>query len=159
MRRLIGFGVAIVGVALLFSIPDATQAQGTTTLQHVSEVPVSVPLAGVEVNQEFILKPLSVPVLLSKAQAVAIAERYSNTAPRPPVAVLANVTVPDSLAPAGAGGPWKSVNAEPSWVVTFTWPSAFNVNMSPEGSPMWVTHMTLVINANTGAFVRGFFEP
>lgn len=37
MRSVIGFGVAIVGAALLFSILDVTQAQGSLSRDDVLE--------------------------------------------------------------------------------------------------------------------------
>jgi hypothetical protein len=164
MRRIRRLIPLLAVAAALGLIPAVTSAQGGPAA--VTEVPSSIPTSGVFVNHQVQLFPTTTAPTISESQAIALARQYV-TNPLPATAVLAQVTVPDTLPPPGSTIPWRSVNDVLAWVVTFTSPQPVNVNVAgyvpiPGGSqspspPLYMSHLSIVINATTGSFEEGFF--
>jgi hypothetical protein len=72
--------------------------RGPRSAWLVTEVPRVIPQAGVNINNQVTLFPLAnTRVKLTAAQAIAIGRTYDNAQPFPATAVLASVTVPDSI--------------------------------------------------------------
>jgi len=135
-------------------------AGGTTP---VSEVPSVLPSGGVTVNKIFVLLPLSTAqatgIRMTATQAVTIAREYANAQPFTATALLARFTDINSVPPPGV----VETNARiiqnvPAWIVTFTRSNPEDVIQGPKSAHPWYpTHFNIVINANTGTFVEGFF--
>lgn len=153
---------ALIGAAILctgagFAAVGATTPSSPTP---VTEIPSMIPDNGVSLyHRHIVLMPLTTPneSFISAARAITDADAYVN--PNPGTAVLALVTVPASIPPAGFTQPSDPIASVPAWVVTLTLPAPANVNLSGRGGPLWVTHDEVVVNAETGKFVVGFFTP
>jgi hypothetical protein len=155
--------------------PQTSAAQADTNAPvAVDEVPSSLPLVGVDVNGQAVLKPLAVSPsgALSESAAIQAGRAIVNAQPFAATALEASVTVPDSLPPPSASpaesfNPIQDVSA---WVVTFTSPSPVNVavgavpttpapasGVGQSGPEILVTHFSVVLDATTGQYVYGFF--
>ena len=135
-------------------------ARHATPPVAVSEVPATLPDAGVRIN-DVVLKPwASQPSgAMSASRAIAAARKYANAHPFPAKALKADVKVIGStLQLRTRTGHLRTVSGVGSWVVTFTSPKPIDVNEGPPGSgPIYVTHFSVALNAVTGAFFTGFF--
>ena len=133
---------------------------GTTP---TSEVPTVLPQGGVTVNNQFVLLPLSAAqngaIVISSGQAITIGRQYANAQPFSATTLLASFTSIDSVPPPGVTASNAHVIQNvPVWIVTFTTNNPQNVVIGKKGtSPQSPTHFNIAINANTGAFVEGFF--
>ncbi|MBA2287975.1 MAG: hypothetical protein H0W02_21070 [Ktedonobacteraceae bacterium] len=137
----------------------ARLAAGTT---FVSEVPTVLPEQGVTINAQFVLRKLTTAqtasVKLTANQAIKIARTYVNTHPFAATTLLTNFTSIGSVPPTGTKEPANIIENVPAWIVTFTNPNPQSVIQGKRNSPRSTpTHFSIVINANTGAFVLGFF--
>jgi len=138
----------------------------------MTEVPSALPPNGVSIHYhdfvEATLRPLANPkVRLTCEQAIAIARHYDDNT-FPVTALLVSFTDPNTIwtpeFPASDKSALATIQNVPAWVVTFTSPKPVNVAVGgyfAHWTPpvVLVTHDSLVINAQTGAFVRGFFTP
>lgn len=133
-----------------------------------TEVPASLPVGGMTINQQFVLKPLSSAVrsklaLIAQSNAITIGRRYANTKPFAAKALLASFTSINSIPPANATEPSNPIQNVPVWIVTFTTTNPQNVVQGKRVQPgqqaptLFPTHFNVVINATTGDFVLGFF--
>ncbi len=127
----------------------------------VSHVPVSIPARGVTVSGVLTLLPArGARGLIPTRRAVVIAEKDTN--PKiwhKPRALRATVSGSVALAPDARHTGWKYLKNAQAWVVTFTAPRPQSVSVGGlgSGSAPRVTHMTVVIDAHDGRFIRGFF--
>lgn len=140
----------------------------TTGTLATTEVPTSLPAGGMTINRQFVLKPISQAeqrnlALITQNNAITIGRRYANTQPFAAKALLASFTSINSIPPAGATEPSHPIKNVPTWVVTFTTTNPQNVVQGKRVQPgqhaptLSPTHLNIVINATTGAFVLGFF--
>ncbi len=142
--------------------PVKAGAIATTTAPPTpaTEVPNVIPANGVLINtNQALLFPTKInnpPI--SRTQALAIAKSYDNASGLSVTSVkLTDFTFPGSIPGPGTTVPFRTIEHVPAWVVTFTTPTPVNVSQAPTGVPVYVTHDNLVINAQTGSFVVGFF--
>ncbi|MDQ2902146.1 MAG: hypothetical protein ABI456_21950 [Ktedonobacteraceae bacterium] len=137
----------------------ATLASGTT---FVSGVPMVLPEGGATINAQFVLRKLTTTqianVKLTANRAVKIARTYVNAQPFTATTLLTSFTSINSVPPPGTKEPANVIENVPAWVVTFTNPNPQVVTQGKPTSPRSApTHFSIVINANTGVFVLGFF--
>jgi hypothetical protein len=128
-----------------------------------TQVPNELPPQGVDVNNVAILRPAPIGVMpaVSREQAIALAEQNDNgPGSQVTLATLAlfSDAGADSDLPSSAGDPNNptphSVSRLLCWVITFTWSQS--VNVAQGGGIAYASHDHVVIEATTGAFVRGF---
>lgn len=135
-------------------------SDGTTPM---TEVPSVLPQGGVTINNQFVLRPLSTvqraTVNIAASQATKIGRQYADAHPFPATTLLASITSINSVPPPGVVASNAHVIQNVlAWIVTFTSTSPQDVVQGKKGSPTnFPTHFNIVINANTGAFVLGFF--
>lgn len=141
-----------------------SSSSGEVEPATVEEVPASLPSGGVNVNGQVVLRPMTTPTsnpssYLTESEAAMIAKREAtDSALSEGKPLLASVTMPGSVAPAGSTIPYHTIADVPGWVVTFTAPKPINVNLGPSGSPpLMMQHYSVAINASTGEFILGFF--
>jgi hypothetical protein len=134
----------------------------------VDQVPDVLPRGGIRLQGgEFLfMPPADRTPELSAERALELAHTYMDVdaQPRPPAIILARVTILSSLPPPGEPpgkvnlitgyGPVEDVLV---WVLTWTFAPSI-VSQSPRAARP-VTHSHLLLDAQTGAFVRGFFTP
>ncbi len=124
----------------------------------VKQVPASIPAKGVTISGVMTLLPAQgVRGIISTKRAVAIAT--TNTDPRvwrKPAALRATVSGAIAIAPGGAHKTWTYLRNPQAWVVTFTAAKPQNIGFAPEGTAR-VRHMTVVVDAQDGRFIRGFY--
>jgi hypothetical protein len=106
--------------------------------------------------------------LSSPSKAIAAARQYEGDKSLPANAVFARVTIEATLPPLGeSGNGYANVNDVPAWVVTFTLREAVNGRLGgpvpqPGASasslpPLMMTHDNVIIDAQTGQLIWGFF--
>lgn len=133
---------------------------GTTSM---TEIPPVLPKGGVTINNQFVLRPLTAmqkaALKLTASQAIKIGREYADAHPFPATALLASFTSINSVPPPGVvASNAHVIQNVPAWIVTFTSASPQDVVQGKKGSSAQSpTHFDIVINANTGAFVLGFF--
>lgn len=144
----------------------ATLTAGTTM---TNEVPATLPQQGVTINNQFIVHPLTSAQtqlsLIAESDAITTARTYANTQPFAAVALLGSFTNLGSVPPPGAtdGATAHVIQNVPTWIVTFTTTDPQNVfigakpNATQPPATSAPTHFNVVINANTGTFILGFF--
>ena len=164
-----GIGALIVGVGLPTALTHADSSPVLAT-----EVPSTLPAAGVDINHQVTLIPPTVAAPpISASKALAIARTYANAQPFPARVLAANVTVPETVASAATAtappGSRQSIHSRsidnvPSWVIAFTSSKPTTVaqggyfpNAKVPARIQTASHFSVVINANTGQFVVGFF--
>ena len=122
----------------------------------VDHVPAAIPARGVDVTGVMVLLPGAArPGLISAAQAVRIAARNAS----PQVWVRAGtqravIRGPVTLAPDGQHSSWATLRNEPAWVVTYDALRPQHVGFGP-GTLRRVTHMSVIVDARNGRYVRG----
>ena len=158
-----GWLLASLSALVLIASSCGSAKHAALTPKLVGEVPRTLPEAGVRI-QDVVLKPwASAPAkAMSARQAIKAARKYANAQPFPAKALAADVTLPgEKLSLRDSAGHLRRVNLHdvPSWVVTFTSSKPIDVNVgSPQNTtPIYVTHFSVVLNAVTHAFIRGFF--
>ncbi len=160
LRRAACLLAALAAAALAAGVSGAAGGSGAGPMV-VSHVPVSIPARGVTVSGVLTLLPAKGSQgLIPTRRAVVIAEKDTN--PKiwhKPRALRATVSGPIVLAPDAQHTAWKSLKNAQAWVVTFTSPKPQSVAVGGMGSGKAprVTHMTVVIDAHDGRFIRGFF--
>ncbi|MCL4493391.1 MAG: hypothetical protein M1294_01075 [Firmicutes bacterium] len=164
-RRYWWIGATATIVISLGAIHGAlTQAAAPAALPPAAatEVPTSLPPEGVEIHHQAILKPTNFKSVISRQEALKLVSHYARIGPIPPRAILVNFTAPQSLRPAGYQGAATVINNVPAWVVTLTAPTPQQVVQTQPGTPQSdlpapVRHFNVVISAQTGQFLFGFF--
>ncbi len=136
---------------------DARSADGSprrSSPRPVSQIPAVIPRGGVRVGgTDVVLTPWAHKPrgAMSSGKAITRALFFADANTMNPVRA-----VPANFRDVGAV-PSTTV---PAWVVTFTWATPSDVNQGPPGSgAIYVTHATVAVNAVTGKFLLGFFEP
>jgi hypothetical protein len=124
----------------------------------VARVPVSIPARGVTVSGVLTLLPArGADGLIPTKRAVVIAEKDTNAKIwRKPRALRATVSGSVAIAPDAGHTSWKFLQNAQAWVVTFTASRPQQVGQAPGGGAA-VKHMTVVIDAHDGRFIRGFY--
>lgn len=162
---LLQFGHAHANATVASQDPRfATLTAGTTM---VNEVPSILPQQGVTINNQFIILPLTSAQaqssMIAESQAITTARSYANAQPFAATTLLGSFTNLGSVPPPGATDDTNVVQNVPAWIVTFTTTDPQNVfvggkpNAGQNPATAAPTHFNIVINANTGAFVLGFF--
>jgi hypothetical protein len=153
LRRCACLFAAVAAGAL---VADFSAAAGGPVV--VSHVPVSIPARGVTVSGVLTLLPAKgAHGLLTTRRAVVIAEKDTDsTIWHKPRALRATVSGSVVLAPDARHAVWKAVKNAQAWVVTFTAARPQQVSQAPTPGAA-VKHMTVVIDAHDGRFIRGFF--
>jgi hypothetical protein len=136
-------------------------------LPIVTDVPTSPPGSGVYLDAgdvHLVPTPDLARVRVTAARAIQVADRQVNTAyfdGAAPTALLANVTIEDTLPPAGSpsGVSWAPYQLVPTWVVTYAAPARFQACAEPSPDCEWVTHWNELVNADTGQAAEGFYTP
>lgn len=176
-------GLLIIGCIVLCVAAAATVALVSFRAEPAARadslkpgpVPVTSPLPpeGLVLKSGVIFKPLAETQLqrtdgkavMTEEQAIS-AGRAIDTADLPVTAVLASVTWPGGYI-GDLSGTSKSPSREfkdiPMWVLTFSLPAPVNVSMggglTQNTPPIMASQHTMLLDAYTGEFIRGFFSP
>jgi len=136
--------------ALAFAAPAAA---ARPTIDHV---PATMSRAGFVITGCCSFKPaLSSRGLISARKAVAIASRKVDTTNwQKPTALLAKLVGPVTF---GFTTKTRTVRNPTAWVVTFTGRNSVRVGLGPGGAGPKMKHDTVVLDAKTGEFIRGFY--
>lgn len=102
----------------------------------------------------------------SEANAISLARSYDNSPiwTRTAAVVLADLTIPSSIPPPGDTIPSITIRGVLSWIVVLQSREAFNAancGLTFRGTkcpPVWVSHLNVAIQANSGRFLRGWFS-
>jgi hypothetical protein len=150
---------AVVSVAAAVAVAAGPAATSREPVP-VDRVPASIPSGGVNVTDVIVLLPPKNDAgAISAAGAVALAQRSAKAGVwHHAVPVPATIAGPVAVAPDARHTHWTTLRDEPAWVVTFTSAKPQHVGFTP-GAGSSVTHLSVVIDANDGRFVRGFFTP
>lgn len=154
-------GILIIAVMIAGAIHMKASAQiqsGSPT--YVTEVPSTLPPNGVNVNNQVVLLPRGATTM-TPDQAIKAARQYANSG-LPAVALAANLTVPGSIPPSGYVGQTHIIQNVPVWIITFTssTPQVVSTGMKVshgKGTILMASHFNIAIDAESGAFVLGFF--
>jgi hypothetical protein len=149
--------LAVVGVAAAAAVGTVTAASSREPVP-VNRVPVMIPSEGVDItNVMVLLPPTGAGPFISAARAVALAQRtVSAKIWQHAVTTRATIAGPLAVAPDRAHTGWATLHNAPAWVVTFTATRPQHVGFSP-GALSKVKHMSVVLDARDGRFVRGFY--
>jgi hypothetical protein len=122
----------------------------------VDRVPATMPAAGFVITGCCTFKPaVSAPGLISARKAVSIASGKVDTKNwQKPTALLAKLVGPVTY---GFTTKARTVHNPTAWVVTFTGRSPVRVGLGPGGAGPTMSHDTVVLDARTGEFIRGFY--
>jgi hypothetical protein len=139
-------------------------AAEAATPTAVTELPATLPTNGVEVNHQVVLKPEAAGngvKTITESEALADASNYI-AAEEPTKAMLANITVPGTISTASEEEeaiPIKTIENDPTWIVTVTGPEPVNVVIGGRGhqGTYMARSFSVALNAQTGAFLTGFF--
>jgi hypothetical protein len=161
---------AVIAVAF---VSFGTQPQANADTLKPGPVPVTSPLPPdglVLEDGAMVFKPLPATMnpgpngemVLTEEQAVRVG-RSLDIRGLPVTAVLASVTMPgdfwDDPSVPGISNPIKD---HPVWVLTFSLPAPVDVSLGSrpgaDAPPQLVSHHTLILDAYTGDFIRGFLS-
>src|SRR5262249_10779540 len=122
----------------------------------VDRVPASISDAGFSITGCCAFKPaLSAPGLISAREAVALASAKGDTKNwQRPTAFLAKLVGPVTF---GFPTKLRTVRNPTAWVVTFTGRNSVRIGLGPGGAGPKMSHDTVVLDAKTGEFIRGFY--
>ncbi|MGH2506681.1 MAG: hypothetical protein ACRDHZ_04590 [Ktedonobacteraceae bacterium] len=99
--------------------------------------------------------------MITESQAITTANTYANAQPFTTTTLLGSFTNLGSVSPPGATDNANIVQDVPTWIVTFTTTNPQNVIIENKSgktpTALAPTHFNVVINANTGTFILGFF--
>jgi hypothetical protein len=136
---------------------------------RTNAVPSTVPSNGVYIEEQWIVEPPRVnEPLMVEAAALQAADRYGRPRDQgaPPVALLARVTVPGTTPIVGLDIPFRTIVDRQAWVVTYTSAEPVQVGSEKAGAssasdppPLMVTHYSVLLDADTGEFLMGFYTP
>jgi hypothetical protein len=150
ISRLLALAAAVAALAGV-----AAQAKGPFP---VDRVPSAIPAGGVDVTGVLVLLPAtSMRGLISSAQAVRLAARNADPQVwRHARTQLAVIRGPVTVAPDGQHSAWATLRNEPAWIVTYTASRPQHVGFGP-GQAKGVKHMSVVLDARNGRYVRGIY--
>ena len=159
VAKLLGVFVrlAVVGVAAAAAVGGVTAASSLEPVP-VNRVPAMIPSEGVNItNVMVLLPPTGMGPYISAARAVALAERsVSASVWGHAVTTRATIPGPVAIAPDSKHSGWATLRNAPAWIVTFSASRPQHIGFSP-GALSNVTHMSVVLDARDGRFVRGFY--
>jgi len=143
-------------LVLLTALVAAASAAATDAKPTVDHVPATMSSAGFVITGCCSFKPaLSAPGLISAQKAVAIASgKVDRTNWQKPTTLLAKLVGPVTY---GFTGKLRTVRNPTAWVVTFTGRNSVPVGLGPGGAAPKMWHDTVVLDAKTGDFIRGFY--
>lgn len=167
--------VAAVVIALAVLAAMVIWASGSSTAraavpQVVDEIPSTIPEAGVTLLQgvaDVTLMPSDAQdgSLMAADDAIARAPKVDTSLV--PTAILANVTIGSTIPrPGESPNGYENVQDRAAWVITYTYPEPIDVRIgvkytdskdAPSPSPLMMTHLNLIIDAQSGEFLLGFF--
>jgi hypothetical protein len=142
--------ILVLLTALLAAAPAAA---AKPTVDHV---PTTMSSAGFVITGCCSFKPaLSAPGLISARRAVAIASGKVDTKNwQKPTTLLARLVGPVTF---GFTTKVRTERNPTAWVVTFTGRSSVRVGLAPGVAGPKMRHDTVVLDAKTGEFLRGFY--
>jgi hypothetical protein len=145
-------GILVLLTALAFS----AAATAATAKPTVDRVPTTISQSGFSITGCCAFRPaLSAPGLISARKAVALASAQVDTKNwQKPTAVLAKLVGPVTF---GFTTKVRTVRNPTAWVVTFTGRDSVHVGLGPGGAGPKMSHDTVVLDAKTGEFIRGFY--
>jgi hypothetical protein len=156
------------------SAADTTSSEvaGTTTstpggqpvaMDTVPSSDTQLPASGIEVQKMVLLPPPNdaAPAVDRSAALTAASKIDNNPTVTASDALLVSFTDPGTLTPPeqstdGTSDSYSPIQNRLAWVVTVTAPNASNVSQAP-GHVFMAQHNELVFDANSGAFLEGFF--
>ncbi len=152
---------AIVTWLLALTAAVSTVAGGAVKAKGpfpVDRVPAAIPANGVNVTGVLVLLPAT-PMrgLISSTRAIRIAAKNADPQVwRHARAQLAVIKGPVTVAPDGPHSTWATLRDEPAWIVTYTASQPQHVGFGP-GQAKGVRHMSVVLDARNGRYVRGIY--
>jgi hypothetical protein len=143
-------------LVLLTVLVVAAPAAAADAKPTVDRVPAAMSSAGFVITGCCSFKPApSAPGLISARKAVAIASRKVDTTNwQKPTAFLARLVGPVTY---GFTTKLRTVRNPTAWVVTFTGRNSVRIGLGPGGAGPKMRHDTVVLDAKTGEFIRGFY--
>lgn len=153
----------ILGLGINYGLIAHATSPATLSPDSVTEVPLSLPPNGVDINHQAILKPIHIVGVMSRTEAIQTVAHYARIGPISPKALLVSFTAPQSIPPKGFHGAADIIRNVPAWVVTLSAPTPQQVAQggalgAPASMlPTPVTHFNIAINALSGKFLLGFF--
>ncbi|GCE13874.1 hypothetical protein [Tengunoibacter tsumagoiensis] len=149
------------------SVPDRRLAALTVNTVASTEVPSILPVGGVVINHQFLLKPPTAlqmkSGLLTQYEAITAGRKYAETQPAGAAAILTSFTSINSIAPANVKNASRPIQDVIAWVVTFTTDNPQDVIQGGRSRSGQIQqshvpkYFNVVIDANNGQFVIGFF--
>jgi hypothetical protein len=141
-------------LALLASLVLASGASAARPV--VDRVPARVPAAGFSITGCCAFRPATPGHgLITQVRAVALARGRVDTKNwRSPAIVLATVVGTITF---GFTSKPRTESNPTAWVVTFTGRNDVHVGLGPGGAGAGLRHKTVVLDARTGEFIRGFY--
>ncbi len=134
-------------------------AAGNAAPEPATEVPSSIPVGGVNINNQVILMPPSAGGrTMDSNQAVRAASAFVDTELKVST-LLATVTVPGTIPIQGTDIPFRTIQNRQAWVVTVTSPEPVLVGSTKNasGERVQATHFSVVLDAESGEFLIGFY--
>lgn len=184
LRTIVGVSIGAILIVCVFIAYTARSANATSAASvsrdprvakltvgtsMTKEVPATLPAGGVTVNNLYVLRPLTQVQLsgvkTTAQRAITIARTYANAQPFAATTLLSSFTSIASVPPAGATERSNVIQNISAWIVTFTTNHPQNVVIGKKPAPGQAPatyapkHFNIVINAQTGVFVLGFFTP
>lgn len=159
LRRATIAGATILAATTVFA-QNGEIAVHIASPPLVSEVPSSIPPGGVNINDQVtLMPPVGLPTLLkSRSDAIHAARKFGDPKLFPPTTLLTNFTDPGSIPPPDSPVGFRDIENRLAWVVTFTSDKPEEVGSAPFGkSAVYVSHFHVVLDADTGKFLLGFF--
>jgi hypothetical protein len=151
MKRLPLLGASILAAGAVAAVLVVWEPWSGGGVRSVTEVPIVLPRAGVNINSQAVLKPLATPpaAALSASQAIKAARHFANAHPFTAHALEVSATL--------VGSP--KVRDIPAWIVTFTSPKPVNVMVGGPATTtkQFVTHFSVALDATTGKMLFGIF--
>jgi hypothetical protein len=150
ISRLLALAAAVAALA-----GAAAQAKGPFP---VDRVPAAIPAGGVNITGVLVLLPAtSIRGLISSTQAIRLAAKNADPGVwRHARTQLAVIRGPVTVAPDGQHSSWVTLKDEPAWIVTYTASQPQRVGFGP-GEAKGVKHMSVVLDARDGRYVRGIY--
>jgi hypothetical protein len=166
-RTLVTAAALVVSASAALLLAVTTPATGTSggSPEDATEVPTTIPPEGVNINDQVVLTPPQKPDSNTMDEDAALKAGLEHASTGiPPTAVLATVTVPGTIPPAGTDIPFDTIQDVQAWVVTFTSQEPVELahgapysNASASESSVTVTHYNIVLDAHTGEYLVGFY--
>ena len=166
--------IAAMATATAFAVSsDSTAPTGQSGPAAVSQVPAALPAQGVTIDPaaEILLMPAAAGAQAMAAVSADMAVNLGPKIPTPlaPTAVLATVTIGATVPPVGTTSKgYADIEGRLAWVITYTYPEPVDVRIggapdpnataaTSKPSPLLMSHANVIIDAQTGAFLWGFF--